>query len=89
MRAETEGMTKEWLPQIEIHFLGKKQTLILLMILCYVFKQEPSIIVLWEVPPSNQWKEMHRLPTKIKWSLESLVEELGEGLRDLQTAGTS
>jgi hypothetical protein len=47
---------QKWLPQIEIHPMGKNQYLTL--ILCYACRQEPSITVLWEAPPSSQLKEM-------------------------------
>lgn len=31
------------------------QSLALLRIFCYAYRQEPSIIVLWETPPRSQW----------------------------------
>ena len=43
---ETDGMANQWLAQLEIHSMGRHQSLTLLMILCYACKQEPSITVL-------------------------------------------
>jgi hypothetical protein len=49
---------------------------------CYACRQETSIAVLWEALPSSQWKEMERPTANIRWCWRSLMEELGEGLRD-------
>jgi hypothetical protein len=45
-RAETEGMNNHKFVQIETHPMGKNQSLILLMMLCHVCRQEHSITVL-------------------------------------------
>jgi hypothetical protein len=46
-RAETEGMTKQLIPQIEtINLLGKKQALTSLMVFCYACRQEPRLTIL-------------------------------------------
>jgi hypothetical protein len=56
-RAETQGMANPWVPQLKTHPMGKNQSLTLLMVLCYACR-EPSKIVLWEAPPSSQWKDV-------------------------------
>ena len=61
------------------HPMGKHQSLTLLMILCCACRQEPSITVLWEAPPSSWLKQMQR-PTAKHWM---------EGLRDLEGKRTS
>jgi hypothetical protein len=57
-KAEAEGVAIQWLPQIETHNMNKNQSLTLLMIPCYACRQEPSIILIWEIPPNSQWNEM-------------------------------
>jgi hypothetical protein len=81
-RAEREGMTKQWLPQTETYPMGKNQSLTLLMIFCYVCWQEPGITVLWVAPLAANGKRCRDPQPNIRWSSGSLVEELGEGLRD-------
>ena len=45
--AGIRGMANQQLAQLETHPMGKKQSLILLMILCYACRQEYNITVLW------------------------------------------
>jgi hypothetical protein len=52
--------------QLEIHAMGKHQPLILLMILCYVCRQESSMAVLWESPPSCYLRGI-QTPTVKQW----------------------
>lgn len=71
-------MANQWLNQIETHPMIKNQSLILLMILYYACKQDPSITVLWE---DSQCKDISPQPDT-RWGWRSLGEQLGEGLRD-------
>ena len=66
--------------------MSKHQSLTLLMILSYAYRQEPSMAVLSEAPPSSQGK--HAEITDKPWKeLGTLMEELEEGLRDLKRTG--
>jgi hypothetical protein len=44
--AEIERMANKWLGQLETHTMGENQSLTLLMISCYICRQEPSITVI-------------------------------------------
>jgi hypothetical protein len=79
---ETEGMANQWLTQPETHPINKNQTLTLLMILCYVCRQEPNINVLWEFHLSGDGNRCRDPQPNLRQSSGSLVEELWEGLRD-------
>ena len=72
---QRQGVANQWLEQLEAHPKGKNQSLTVLMFMlylfCYVCRQEPSIAVLLEAPPSSQWKHMKK-PTAKHWT------ELGE-----------
>lgn len=80
-------MDNQWLPQIQTHPMGKNQSLKLLMLLCYVYRQGPSVNVLWEALPSSQWKELRHPLLNIRWSAMSLMEELRKGLMNLKKTG--
>jgi hypothetical protein len=56
--------------------MGKHQTLTVLMILGYPCRQESSMAVLWEAPPSSWLREMQR-PTAKQWM------ELGNSYRKI------
>jgi hypothetical protein len=75
--AEIEGMANQWLTQIEIHPIGKKQSLILLMILCYACRQDPRVTDLWEGPLSSQWKQTCRLTHKHYMELRESCGRVG------------
>jgi hypothetical protein len=45
-RGKMEGIANQQLAQIETHPMGKKQSLTLLMILCYACRHDPNITVL-------------------------------------------
>jgi len=64
--AETGGMANQWVAQVETHAMGKHQSLTPLMILCYAYRQEPSITVLWEAPPNSLLKQL-QIPTAKYW----------------------
>ena len=59
--AEIEGMANQWLVQIDIPPIGRKQFLTLLMILSYACRQEPSITFLW-VAPCISWLKHIQIP---------------------------
>jgi hypothetical protein len=44
-RAETEEMANQWLGQLETHHMEESQSLTLLMIFFYTWRQEPRITV--------------------------------------------
>jgi hypothetical protein len=52
-RVETENMANQWLAQTETHPMGKNQSLTVLMILCYAYRQEPRLTVLWGALPRS------------------------------------
>ena len=52
-RAEREVMGNKRLTKIETCSIGKNQSLTLLMILWYSFREDPIIIVLWESHPAT------------------------------------
>ena len=56
--AETEGMVNQCLAQLETHPMLENQSLTLLMILCYVCRQELSISVSLEVSSSSGYQQM-------------------------------
>jgi hypothetical protein len=59
--------------------MGKKQSLTLLMILCYACRHDPNITVLWVAPPSSQWKQMPQQDLGHPFPLRSdMVAQLGE-----------
>ena len=45
-RGKMEGIANQQLAQIETHPMGKKQSLTLLILIYYAYKQEPSLTVL-------------------------------------------
>lgn len=51
-------MATQKLAQLETHPKVKHPALSLVVVLCYVCRQEPIITVLWQAPHSNQWKHM-------------------------------
>jgi len=69
--------------QLETHSIGKNQSLTLLMILCYACKQDPSILSFERLTETDRDPQ-----SNIRWSLGTLVDELGERLRDLEGIGT-
>jgi hypothetical protein len=59
---EMEGMVNWWLAQLETHPMGRNQSLTLLIILCYVCRQNPGIAILWELHPAvNRNRCSHKL----------------------------
>ena len=62
--ADIEGMAKQCLVQLETHPMEESQPLTLLMIFCYTYRQEPSIIIIREASPSNSWKQVQRATAK-------------------------
>ena len=81
-------MDDQWLTQLESHPKGNNQSLTLLMILCYGCRQESTITVFWEAPPSSWLKHMRYHQSNTRWSLGSLAD-LGQRLRDLDRTGTT
>ena len=45
-------------------FMGKHQSLTLLMMICYVCRQESSMAVFWKAPPSSWFRQMQRPAAK-------------------------
>ena len=45
----------QWLTQLGIHSMSGHQTLILLLMLCAAWREEPSVVVFWEVLPAAYW----------------------------------
>jgi hypothetical protein len=62
--SETKGIASQWLAEIEDNLMGKKQSLMLVMILCYAYRQGPSITVLWKPQPSSKWKQLQTPTSK-------------------------
>ena len=91
--AERKQMSNWRLPQIETLPLGKNKSLKLLMILCYVCRQEPSITVLWKAPLSIQWKEKQRSTAKhqmeLRESFRRIERRTGEPKEDRNSTGRS
>jgi hypothetical protein len=81
-RSEAEGMVNQWLPQIKTHPKGKNQSLTLLMILCYVCRQDPNILSSERLDPAAKGKRCRDPQSNIRWRSGSHVEDLGEELRD-------
>ena len=50
---EIEGMPNQLLTQFETYTMRETTFLIVLMIFCYICRQEPSITVIREALPSN------------------------------------
>jgi hypothetical protein len=61
---EIMRMTNQWLPQLETHPMRESQPQTLVMMLCYTCTEEPRVTVLWELPLSSSWKQMHRSTAK-------------------------
>jgi hypothetical protein len=82
-RAEKEAMVNKWLAQIESHVTGKNQFLTLLVILCDTLADRSLAKLSSERPyPAANGKRCRDPQLSIRWSWGSLMEELGEGLRD-------
>jgi hypothetical protein len=67
-----------------IHSSVEGHLLTLLTILCYTYKQEPSIIVSWEASSSSRWKQMQRPIAKHQAELR---ESCGRGGVRIKGAG--
>jgi hypothetical protein len=63
----SEWPTNNW-PNVRVRAnpMGKHQSLTLLMILCYVCRQESSMAILWEALPSS-WLRQMQTPTAKQW----------------------
>lgn len=68
----------------QTHSMGKSQYLISLTILCYIYRQEPSITILWDTPQNNYQIRCWDSQSSIKQSLGSLMEEWGEGQNSIE-----
>jgi hypothetical protein len=70
-------MASQWLDQLETHPMGKNQSLTVLMILSWAYKQEPSITVLWEERPHQaaDWNRCTDPQPNIGLSLYILIFE--------------
>ena len=82
--AESEGVAK--LVNLETHAIRGSPPLTLLMILCYICRQEPSIIVIRETSPHKGWKQMQS-PTAKHWAESGESCRRGEGR--IEEAGRS
>ena len=58
------------------------------MIFCYAYRQESSITVRWEALPTADWNTCRYPQPNIRQRSESLIEELGEGLKAQKGVGT-
>jgi hypothetical protein len=86
---ETREMASQWLPQLEVHPMGECQPLTLLIILCYAFRQEPSIAVSWEASFNSSWKQMQRLTAKYQVKFRESCWRVGdriEWVREVKNA---
>lgn len=59
---QTKEMAKQCLVQLDMQPMGKNQSLTILMILCYAWRQKPNITVIWEPTPSR-WPQQMQRPT--------------------------
>ena len=66
----------------------QNHSLTLIMIASYAWREVPNITVFWEDLPSSWPKQIQRHTANIRWSSKSLVENLGEQLRNLEQIGT-
>jgi hypothetical protein len=66
--------------------MGKHQTMMLLMVVHYEWRKEPSITALSKASHSS-WNRCRCLQTNTGQSLGSLMKHLGEGLRDPEWNG--
>jgi hypothetical protein len=80
-----EQRLKEWLTnqlaQLETHPMGKHQSLTLLMILCYAGKWELAWLSSERFYPVADSEGCRDTQPNRTWSLVTLREELGEGVR--------
>lgn len=79
-----EQRLKEW-PANNCRY----QSLTMLMILCYAYKEEPSTTVFWEALPAADWHRCRYLELNIGWRLGTPTEELGEKLKALKEMATT
>lgn len=68
--------------------MDKHQSLRLLMILGYAWRQESRMAVHWEAPPGSDQNRCRDPQSNIVWSLKTLRVELGEGIRATKRIGT-
>jgi hypothetical protein len=59
-----QEMANQWLAQIETHPMDKKQSLTLLILIYYAYKQEPSLTVLWQALSNSRQKQIQRSAVK-------------------------
>ena len=71
-RAEIEGMTNQWLALIETHPMGERHLQILLMVLCYFWREEPCITVFWKATSESERNRYGDPQLIIRWSSGSL-----------------
>ena len=83
-KAEMGRMANQWLAQIKTHPMGNRQSLSLLMILCFAYRTEPIISL--RVPPIVVKKQMQRSSVKhqtklvlycarVRWRIEEPEED--------------
>jgi hypothetical protein len=87
-RTETEGKAIQRWPHLEIHPICRHQTQTLLLMPRSTCWQESSIAVPWEVLPEPYQNRYGCLQPTMGLSIRAPMEELWEGLKDLQGFAT-
>ena len=75
--------------KIGIHPMGRHQTLKVFLMLCCACRQEPSMAVLCNAPLAADWDRFRYSQPNFGLRLEIPMEELGEGLQELEGMATT